>query len=232
MNTPFRFNPLNPHTARDLRDSAFAAERLTPDGFDAYCQKTFRGQCYAHMIPEYMLEGLKDYIFEGTPPGDFLTAVLCNDLMEAVGRADDTNITVIPWYCGILYNYMPMGLRSNKEAIKRWIRICDDAREEEAAEKAMKTKWTFSDAEHSGQHVGVLEFKDSKGELHDFTVIKTQDRIVFGIVCNAGFLESGYLEREEGESLDEALQETLADLESYYNDGPDSVNRIIYNERM
>jgi hypothetical protein len=77
-----------------------------------------------------------------------------------------------------------------------------------------------------------LEFQDNKGEWHHFTIIATRERIVFGGVCNVGFLESGYLPREEWESLDESLQETLADLEVYYNDGPRYVSRIVCNERM
>lgn len=78
----------------------------------------------------------------------------------------------------------------------------------------------------------VLEFQDEKGEWHDFTVIATKERVVFGGCCNTGFLESGYILRDETESLDETLQEMLSDLETYYNDGPDCVSRIVCNERM
>ena len=48
-------------------------------------------------------------------------------------------------------------------------------------------------------------------------------------MCNTGFLESGYLEPEDHESDDKALQELLADLETYYNDGPRYVSRIVHN---
>jgi hypothetical protein len=77
-----------------------------------------------------------------------------------------------------------------------------------------------------------LEFQDSSGEWQHFTILVTRERIVFGGVCNTGFIESGYLDREEGETIDEGLQELLADLEVYYNDGPKYVSRIICNERM
>jgi hypothetical protein len=56
--------------------------------------------------------------------------------------------------------------------------------------------------------------------------------VVFGGACNTGFLESGFILREDYESLDETLQELLADLECYYNEGPESVSRIVCNERM
>lgn len=78
----------------------------------------------------------------------------------------------------------------------------------------------------------VLEFQDNSGEWHDFTIICTKDRVVFGGVCNAGFLESGYILREDCEHLDETLQELICDLECYYNDGPQSISRIVCNERM
>ena len=42
-------------------------------------------------IPEHMLQSLNLYVKKGVPVGDFLTAVLSNDLFEAVGRADNDN---------------------------------------------------------------------------------------------------------------------------------------------
>ncbi len=97
----------------------------------------------------------------------------------------------------------------------------------------MKKNWTVSDVSDSiPMRSNVLEFQDNKGEWHDFTIIATPDRVVFGGCCNAGFIESGYIERDSAERLDETLQEMLADLETYYNDGPEYVNRIVRNERM
>ncbi len=96
-----------------------------------------------------------------------------------------------------------------------------------------KTEWTVSDvSKEIRMRSNDLEFQDNKGEWQHFTIIATPDRIVFGGVCNVGLIESGYLEREEGETLDEALAETLADLEVYYNDGPQYVSRIVCNDRM
>lgn len=80
--------------------------------------------------------------------------------------------------------------------------------------------------------MSVLEFQDVKGEWHDFELLKTPERIVFGGYCNVGFFESGYIERESYESVDETLSELLADLETYYNEGPDYVSRIVCNECM
>lgn len=96
-----------------------------------------------------------------------------------------------------------------------------------------KRKWTPTDVSHPIEmRSNDLEFQDDKGEWHHFVVVATENRIAFGGAVNVGFLESGYLEREEGESLDVGLQEMLDDLECYYNDGPTSVSRIVFNERM
>lgn len=94
-------------------------------------------------------------------------------------------------------------------------------------------KWKPSDISNPvAMRSNIVEFQDNTGEWHDFYVVVTADRIVFGGACNVGFLESGYLIREDHESLDESLQELVADLETWYNDGPQYVSRIICNERM
>lgn len=96
----------------------------------------------------------------------------------------------------------------------------------------MKT-WKLSDvSEEIEMRSNDLEFQDEKGEWHHFTVIATEKKIVFGGCYNVGFIESGYLEREDWESLDESLSETLEDLETYYNNGAKYVSRIVCNERM
>jgi hypothetical protein len=96
-----------------------------------------------------------------------------------------------------------------------------------------KQRWKVSDISNAmALRSNDMEFQDNSGQWHHFTIIATPSRIVFGGVCNVGFLESGYLELEEYESLDESLQECFADLETYYNDGPRYVSRIVCNERM
>jgi hypothetical protein len=96
-----------------------------------------------------------------------------------------------------------------------------------------KTQWTVSDISKEIKiRSNELEFQDGKGEWQHFHFVVTPSRIVFGGACNVGFIESGYIEREDHESIDETLQEMLADLECYYNDGPSYVSRIVCSERM
>ena len=99
----------------------------------------------------------------------------------------------------------------------------------------MRKEWAVSDISKTiRMRSNCLEFRDARGEWHDFAIIATPSRVVFGGMCNVGFVESGYIDRniDARECLDETLQELLDDLETYYNDGPEYVSRIVYNERM
>lgn len=81
-------------------------------------------------------------------------------------------------------------------------------------------------------YIGTIEFQDNSGEWHVFEVIKSNRKIIFGGACNVGFIESGFIVRESYESLDDTFRELLADLETYYNDGPSYTSRIVCNDRM
>lgn len=97
----------------------------------------------------------------------------------------------------------------------------------------MDKQWEYTPVNMAtDKYLGVLEFQDNAGEYHNFEVIQTAARLVFGGACNTGFLESGYMEMDDCFSIDENLQELLADLETFYNDGPGYCSRIICNERM
>lgn len=66
-------------------------------------------------IPQNMVESLLRYKETGLLPGDFLQAVICNDLVEACGRADDYNIDVIPAYASFLYSELPITAWGSRE---------------------------------------------------------------------------------------------------------------------
>jgi len=74
-------------------------------------------------IPERMQGGLIRYFDNRIPPGHFLTAVLSNDLMEAIARADDENVYCLKAYAMWLYNVPPGRPNGwgSPEAVKEWI---------------------------------------------------------------------------------------------------------------
>lgn len=71
-------------------------------------------------IPEYMHTGLHLWIEEGLQPGSFLKAVLCNDLENAVGRADEENLKNLPAYIYFLYNFAPSHCWGSEENFETW----------------------------------------------------------------------------------------------------------------
>jgi hypothetical protein len=73
-------------------------------------------QCPGNVHP-----GLEYYFEHGADPGDFLSAVLCNDLKEACMYADNYNqqclFAIVSW----LHNVAPNGSWGSIEAYAAWI---------------------------------------------------------------------------------------------------------------
>ena len=72
-------------------------------------------------IPEHMMEGIKNYTDHGLEPGSFLTAIICNDLKGAVGKADDINIVNIPAYVDYFYNHTPSSCWGSEENMRNYM---------------------------------------------------------------------------------------------------------------
>ena len=72
-------------------------------------------------IRENMMEAIQRYIVEKIPPGDFLVAVIDNDLREAVSRADDENLENLPAFIGYFYNEAPGACWGSPERRKAWL---------------------------------------------------------------------------------------------------------------
>ena len=77
-------------------------------------------------IPERMMGGIERYINHGIATGDFLTAIICNDLKGAIGRADDENIQNIPAYVAYFYNEAPASCWGSPETMKAWMEKTND----------------------------------------------------------------------------------------------------------
>lgn len=73
------------------------------------------------LIPSRILQALHNYAEHRTPTGDFLAAVIANDLMDAVARADKDNIRVLRLICGFVYNEMPSDSHGSREIYRDWI---------------------------------------------------------------------------------------------------------------
>ena len=72
-------------------------------------------------IPEHMQETARRYIERGYRGGDFFNALVSNDLMGAVGKADDENRDAIWKWCSFLYNEAPSSCFGSPEIVAAWI---------------------------------------------------------------------------------------------------------------
>ena len=76
----------------------------------------FRGK----RIPERMMPDIERYVKHGEIPGDFLQAVICNDLQEAVAIADDESLDSLPAYAKYFYNEVPSPAWGSHEKMIAW----------------------------------------------------------------------------------------------------------------
>jgi hypothetical protein len=73
-------------------------------------------------IPDHMMAGLRRWIDNGVVPGSFLQAVLANDLRDACGQADESNILLLRAYVIFLYNDAPAACWGSPEKMQAWIK--------------------------------------------------------------------------------------------------------------
>lgn len=72
-------------------------------------------------IRPQMLRAIRRYIGGRRPVGGFLSAVICNDLREAVFRADDENLANLPAFVFYFYNNTPPKCWGSPEKMKAWM---------------------------------------------------------------------------------------------------------------
>ena len=80
-------------------------------------------------VPERMMGAIWRYIHQGTPPGDFLTAVIENNLCEALGRADDENLKNLPAFLAYFYNEAPGECWGSPEKRRVWVNTFTEGQE-------------------------------------------------------------------------------------------------------
>ena len=111
---------------RTPRVAFFQKGEMTMGGIESR-QAVERGwvdrMCKAYpSIPVGTIVTLGHWIYWAIPGGDFLTAVLHNDLMEAFGRADMHNRLAMFDITRLLYNDVPSPCYGSREACDAWSR--------------------------------------------------------------------------------------------------------------
>ena len=70
-------------------------------------------------IPPAILTGIQNYVLYGHSTGDFLYAVLSNDLFGAIGRADEDSLAAIKYIIQYLNGYIPASVHGSWDNVKR-----------------------------------------------------------------------------------------------------------------
>ena len=74
-----------------------------------------------YYLPERMMGGIRRYVDQGIKPGNFLFAVICNDLKGAVGYADAENLANLPAFVSYFYNDAPSPCWGSPEKATAWM---------------------------------------------------------------------------------------------------------------
>ena len=72
-------------------------------------------------VPEHTAYGIVEYINNRRGIGDFLQAVMSNDLFKAFVYADDLNAYAMSAIVKFIYNHTPSTSHGSEEAVNNWL---------------------------------------------------------------------------------------------------------------
>jgi hypothetical protein len=96
---------------------------------------------HEYRIPERIRQGLDRYYNDGVLPGSFLWAVLTNDLVSAVHRADPESYAALREIVLYVYNELPCECYGTQKKMLAW---SDKKRAERLAREVEKEKDTVT----------------------------------------------------------------------------------------
>lgn len=71
---------------------------------------------------------IDNYVEHGLLPGSFVTAVLSNDLMGALGKADIDNRRDIFEICQYVWDTVPVAAHGSPQKVSQWLKRKSDER--------------------------------------------------------------------------------------------------------
>ncbi len=74
-------------------------------------------------IKEDTIASIQKYVVFGVPPGGFVEAVLANDLMEAIARADQENGRTLKAIATYVYMEIPDPSHGSYEKVGKWMEV-------------------------------------------------------------------------------------------------------------
>lgn len=91
--------------------------------FNGKTEDAIRVKWYANysFVREATIDTLIRYVVKGIPPGGFMSAVLANDLFDAVGRADTDSMFELSAIVKMIWNDCPGSCWGDRDAVREWI---------------------------------------------------------------------------------------------------------------
>lgn len=85
-------------------------------------ERDWRSYLVRSEVPEHLHEGFVMYLMHRVRPGSFLTAVLENDLNQAVANADPTSGRMLREVVGFLRGWAPHNAWGSAEIVEAWVK--------------------------------------------------------------------------------------------------------------
>lgn len=85
-------------------------------------ERHLEAQWFKCCAPAHMAHGMIYYILYGIEPGGCMLAILANDLMEALGRADENTAMGLKEICTFIYSYAPRHCHGSYETTAVWMK--------------------------------------------------------------------------------------------------------------
>jgi hypothetical protein len=73
------------------------------------------------VIPDHLMNQMILYLEESKTPCSFLVAMMSNDFMKTIAKADEDNINILPTYAHFIHWEAPMGSHGSYEKVEAWL---------------------------------------------------------------------------------------------------------------
>jgi len=93
------------------------------------------------LIPDQLWRALKLYAEEGIPTGHFLHAVLTNNLVESLGRADEESRSALGAIVQLLYNFAPGDCWGSCALVTAWLQTGGLAGKRDGGTVVLSGRW-------------------------------------------------------------------------------------------
>lgn len=117
---------VNPHEGECIADELNeCAAALVDDNAARALHSIMKGAGFhrvesAPPVPPFVKTALDEWATAGQWPGQFVTAVLQNDLIDAFGKADPNSLAAMLKIVGYVYNDLPARCHGSKERMNQW----------------------------------------------------------------------------------------------------------------